>query len=115
MDKLTELLKAIYPNEWAARLHIIDQMTTVVGTYQTRPEKFHMGIHELSNYLYDIDTPLRLSISDSDNTRLAGSYNYAINFLRENNLEHSDEFITTKNLLIKNVIDGLSVDYNYKD
>lgn len=79
MNDIEYYMRNLNSNTWENDLNQLTKIIIVLATYSTYHGNFHIGINEITRYLYIIDHPT--SITNAYNPDLENSYTYAFKFL----------------------------------
>lgn len=81
MGDIEYYMRKLNSNTWENDLNQLTKIIIVLAIYSTYHGKYHIGINEITRYLYIMDHPT--SITNAYNPDLEKSYTYAINFLAD--------------------------------
>jgi hypothetical protein len=90
MGDIEYYMRKLNSNTWENDLNQLTKIITVLTMYSTYHGKYHIGINEISRYLYIMDHPT--SITTAYNPDLEKSYTYALDFLTKDGRNKSDDY-----------------------
>jgi hypothetical protein len=90
MGDIEYYMRKLNSNTWENDLNQLTKIITVLTMYSTYHGKYHIGINEISRYLYIMDHPT--SITNAYNPDLEKSYAYALNFLGDGGRNKTDDY-----------------------
>ena len=79
MDDIEYYMRNLNSNTWENDLNQLTKIIIILATYSTYHGKYHIGINEITRYLYIMDNPT--SITNVYNLDLEKNYRYALDFL----------------------------------
>lgn len=109
MKDIEYYLQYLHPKTWENDLNQLNKIITVLATYSTYYSNYHIGINEITRYLYIMDHPT--SINSAYNPDLEVSYTYALDFLSSFGRDKTDDYKERYATIIYTIDKKLKVDW----
>lgn len=97
MENIEYYVKLLKPDTWENDTKQLEKIIQVLATYSTYHGAYHIGINEISRYLYIMDHPD--SITNAYNPDLEKSYIYAVNFLSRFDRDTSVDYVQRRSAI----------------
>lgn len=97
MNNIEYYMRNLNSNTWENDLNQLTKIIIILATYSTYHGNFHIGINEITRYLYIIDHPT--SITNAYNPDLENSYTYALKFLSRFDRDTSDDYVQRRSAI----------------
>ena len=89
MNTIKDYIKTLSVT-WENDYNQLQKIITVLATYKSFVGDYHIGINEISRYLYIMDHPT--SVGSAFLPDLDESYTYAIKFLEDRNSNYTENY-----------------------